>query len=54
MRSALSQVPQISNLETEPGNPGTARFQAAKGFDYAMALDEIVAAGNSHLRGYKG
>lgn len=52
MRSALAKLPQIKDLKTEPGKPGSASFAAAKDFDFRKALD-LAAKGCHELEGYK-
>lgn len=53
MRSALAKLPQIKDLKTEPGKPGSASFTTAKDFDFRKALDAVVADGVEALSGYK-
>lgn len=53
MRSALAKLPEIQDIKTEPGTPGSASFLAAKDFDFRKALDACVADGVDPLKGYK-
>lgn len=53
MRSALSKLPQLTDLKIEAGTPGTVSFKAAKDFDFRKKLDAIVESGVGPLKGYK-
>ena len=54
MRSALTKLPAIKELKTTPASGGgKANFKVAKDFDFKKEFDAIVAAGNTHLKGYK-
>ena len=53
MRSALSKLPLIQDLEATPGTPGKLTFKTSKTFDFRKALDGAVADGVGPLKGYK-
>ncbi len=53
MRSALDNIPEIADLETDPGpEGGRATLKVAKGFDLEACLNAAVTAGNEHIKGW--
>ena len=51
MRSALTKVDEIQNLETSPTpSGGTCSFHVHKDFDYETKLNDIVDGGVDHLK----